>query len=282
MTQPAPVAFTHMTHLNAIVDGYEGSVEHFRTLYGAKLNREIPGEEVDACLISIGRVIFELFAPHRRAERGQGRLLAKFGDHYLGIEYQVEDLDEARLAVQAHGMRILNDTGGYFITHPADSFGVSFEIYDDDWHREPPPAPFIEPLHSVAYWRDDHPLGCTGLKRYSVAVADLSAATVFFQRAFGATVAYEQPRPAANAHSVGLVVADTVAELIVPVGEGAVQAYIERYGQRIRSTVLSVRDLGQAERYFAQRGVKLRPGDAPEALAIGPEDNHGLLFEFAE
>ena len=35
-------------------------------------------------------------------------------------------------------------------------------------------------------------------------------------------------------------------------------------------------------RHFAERGVMLHPGDAPDTLAIAPEDNLGLLFEFSE
>jgi len=30
---------------------------------------------------------------------------------------------------------------------------------------------YVEPLEPSGYWRDEHPLGCTGLKRYGVAGA---------------------------------------------------------------------------------------------------------------
>jgi catechol 2,3-dioxygenase-like lactoylglutathione lyase family enzyme len=271
-----------MTHLNAIVDGFDETVELFRRRFGAQFNMDIPGPEVHACLVNVGRVIFELFAPHERAERGQGRLLARYGDHYIGIEYQVPDLDQARAAVADHGMRILSDPGIYFLTHPADSFGVSFEIYDGDWHAEPPPAPFVEAIKPAAYWRDEHGLGCEGLKRYSIAVGDLEAAVAFFGAAFGAEVLYEARRAPAQARAVGLAIADTVAELVSPVGPGPVADYLERYGERIRSTVLAVRDLGQAEGYFAEQGVRLVPGDAPDTLALEPRHSHGLMFELSE
>ncbi len=277
-----PVRVVHMTHLNAIVDGFDDTVGLFQRRFGAQFNMDIPGPEVHACLINVGRVIFELFAPHERAERGQGRLLARYGDHYIGIEYQVPDLDRARAAVADHGMRILNDPGVYFLTHPADSFGVSFEIYDGDWHAEPPPAPYVEAIKPAAYWRDEHGLGCVGLKRYSIAVRDLEAAAAFFGAAFGAEVLYEAPRPGGGARAVGLGLADTVAELISPVAPGPVADYLERYGERIRSTVLAVRDLGQAERYFADQGLELGPGDAPDALALDRRHTHGLRIELCE
>jgi hypothetical protein len=154
-TEPEPVAerldLLHVNHINAIVDGYQDTVDHFRGLYGAQFHSRIPGDEVDACLMSIGRVIFEFFAPKQRSERGQGRLLATYGDHYIGIEYEVPDLHVAKDMMLAKGMRILFDGGVYFLTHPADSFGVSFEIYDGDWNvLLARPRPSVHGAHQVA------------------------------------------------------------------------------------------------------------------------------------
>jgi hypothetical protein len=84
------------------------------------------------------------------------------------------------------------------------------------------------------------------------------------------------------ARAVGFTLADTVVELLSPVGPGPIERYLARYGDGIRSTVFSVRDLDQARRYFAEHGVMVHPGDAPDTLAIAPEDNLGLLFEFSE
>ena len=58
--------------------------------------------------------------------------------------------------------------------------------------------------------------------------------------------------------------------------------YLDRYGERIRSTVFGVVDLGRVQRHFDERGIPLVAGDAPGVLAIPPEHNHNLLFEFSE
>ena len=50
----------------------------------------------------------------------------------------------------------------------------------------------------------------------------------------------------------------------------------------MRSTVFGVRGLQQAQSYLSDRGIVLHPGDAPDTLAVRPDDNRGLLFEFAE
>jgi catechol 2,3-dioxygenase-like lactoylglutathione lyase family enzyme len=262
-----------MNHINAVVEGLD-DVDHFRDLYGAQLILDLP--EFQSCLITMGTVIFELFLP-------QDYLLnARFGPHYVGLEYQVPDTGDARHAVQARGIRILGDIGVALHTHPADTFGVAVEIYHRNFHTEGPPNGYLEPIKPVDYWRHEHPLGLTGLTRYSVAVSDVEAATKFFQDFMNATVIYEAPRPAVGARAVGLALGDTVAELLSPTGDGVIQRYLARYGDGIRSTVFAVRDLPHTQSYFTDRGITLRPGDAPDTLAIAPEDNCGLLFEFSE
>jgi catechol 2,3-dioxygenase-like lactoylglutathione lyase family enzyme len=274
------ISCLHMNHLNALVEGSEESVAHFRDLFGAQFLLDLP--EFQSCLIIIGPVIFELFLPTDYL------LNARLGPHYVGVEYQVPDTAEARRAVQARGIRLLGDIGVAFHTHPNDTFGVAVEMYHRNFHTQGPPNGYLEPIRSPRYWSDEHPLGLTGLKRYSIVVADLPAATNFFREFLNATVVYEEARPAVGARAVGLALGDTVAELLTPSGAGGaggtgeIQRFLARYGDGIRSTVFAVRDLERARSYFAGRGITLRPGDAPGTLAIAPEDNQGLLFEFSE
>src|SRR5262245_44812969 len=107
-----------VSHLNVITDGYTDTVSHFRDRLGFQLNMEIPdrGDGTEACLMTLGRVMFEFFAPRARTERGQGRLLDRFGDHYIGIEYEVPDVVLAREACLRRGIRIINDPGNFFFT----------------------------------------------------------------------------------------------------------------------------------------------------------------------
>jgi catechol 2,3-dioxygenase-like lactoylglutathione lyase family enzyme len=265
----------HMNHINAMVEDFDKGVEHLRDLFGAQFNLDLPGDHWHACLITIGDVMFEVFAP------SEYLLHARFGPHYVGVEYQVPDADEARTEVLARGMRVIRELGVAIHVHPAEAFGVAWEFFGKSFQADPPPVQYVEPLAPSSYW-PEQPLGLTGLKRYSVAVSDLGAATKFFEGFLGATVIYEEPRPAVAARAVGLTLGDTVAELLSPTGPGPIEQYLARYGDGIRSTVFAVRDLDRARRYFDDRGVALHPGDAPGAVAIAPEDNLGLLFEFSE
>jgi catechol 2,3-dioxygenase-like lactoylglutathione lyase family enzyme len=266
----------HMNHINAMVEDFDKSVEHFRELYGAQFNLDLPGEHWHACLITIGGVMFEIFAPTEYL------LHARLGPHYVGVEYQVPDVDEARTEALARGMRVIRELDVAIHVHPAEAFGVAWEFFGRSFHDAPYPVPYVDPPKPSDHWRDEHPLGIAGLKRYSVAVFDLESATEFLRDFLGATLTYEEPRPAAGARAVGFALANTVVELISPTGAGSVDRYLARYGDGIRSTVFSVRDLEQARRWFAEHGATLQPGDAPGSVAVAPEDNVGLLFEFSE
>lgn len=273
---PKTLELLHMNHINAVVEDFDASIGLLSDLYGAQFNLDLPGAHWHACLVTLGGVMFELFSPHEYL------LNARFGPHYVGVEYQVRSVDEARDEAKARGVRVIRELGSAFHVHPAETFGVAWEFFDRSFHDlDDPPVPYVEPLKPPAYWRNDHPIGYLGLKRYGVAVSDLKLALEFFQDFLGAQVQYEQDRPDVAARAVGLMLGDTVAELLTPLGSGAIERFLARYGDGIRSTVFAVDDLERTRRYFDERGVPLQPGDAPDAFAVAPDHSLGLLFEFS-
>lgn len=273
----SPITCLSMNHLNAVVDDYDESVARFAELYGTQVISDMPRDEWHACLIVFGgAVIFELFAPHDQL------LHARFGPHYVGVEYQVTDVDAARKAVLDRGGRVLRELDVAFHAHPAEGFGVAWEFYGNSFHAVPPPTPFLEPIHPLSYWSEEHPLGCVALKRYSLAVQDMAGAEDFLESFLGGAPLYSEDRPGIGATAVGIRLADTVVELLAPTGDGVISRHVARWGDGIRSTVFQVKDLEVARSYFVDKGVDLVPGDAPDALAIRPEDNCGILFEFSE
>jgi Glyoxalase/Bleomycin resistance protein/Dioxygenase superfamily len=265
----------HPNHINAIVDGYEATIEHFRDRVGFTLDRRIPdsGDGTDACLMTLGGVMFEFFAPKERGERGQGRLLARYGDHYVGIEYHVPDVTGAREFARESGIRIINDLGAAFFTYPGSSFGIAFEIYDGDFTQLAQPA---------RYWETQHPLGLTGLARLSVAVESVEAAVTRLHELAEVSEIGPVSRPRASARGVQMQVGTAVWELLEPTGDGPLADYLGRYGQRIRSTVFKAGNLTAVEKHLTAQGFDLIPGDADGVLAINPAQNKNLLLEFTE
>jgi len=272
---PEPLECQHMNHVNAVVEYFDESVEHFTDVLGAQFNFDMPGEHWHAYLMTIGGTMFQIFVPH------QYILHARMGPYFVGIEYTVPDVGAARDQLPERGMRVVRELDEAFHVHPDEALGVSWEFYSRSF-QDPAesPIPYPEPIWSADQWLE-HPIGYTGLKRYCVAVADLEGAIAFAQGFLGATPLYQEARPAVNALGTGLQLGDTVLELISPTGDGELARFLARYGDGIRSTVFSVADLERTRAYFAGRGIELRPGDAPGALALAPEDNMGLLFEFS-
>ena len=273
----SPMRCLSMNHINAVVESYEQSVARFTDLYGAQVIMDMPRDEWHACLIVFGgAVIFELFAPH------DDLLHARFGPYYVGVEYQVSDVEAAREAIIARGGRVIRELGVAFHAHPAECHGVAWEFYGHSFHAVPPPIQYLEPIRPISYWSDEHPLGCVGLKHISMAVEDLDEAWSFLEGVLGATFLYDEGRPDAAAKAVGMALADTVVELLAPTDDGVISRHVSRWGDGIRSTVFRVKDLEVARAFFEAKGVGLVPGITSETLAIRPEDNCGVLFEFSE
>lgn len=262
-----------VNHMNVVIEDFDASVAHFQDLYGAKFLADLPQREWHACLVEMGRVIFELFAPPAFL------LNARYGPHYLGLEYQA-DMDDVRATLAARNIRIARDIGAAVHTHPADTAGASFEFYAGTFHGETPVIG--EPLNTAAYWREEHPLGLTGLKGYTVVTADLQETAGFFRDVLSGEVLNEEARPDIGGRAASLQVGDAVVEVIAPVEDGPTQRELARYGAGIVSTLFGVRDLDQARRYFADRNVALVPPLSKGAIAVPPEANLGLRFEFAE
>jgi hypothetical protein len=61
-------------------------------------------------------------------------------------------------------------------------------------------------------------------------------------------VVYDEARPAIGARAIGLQIADAVAEVLAPTGDGWLRNELMRTGQGILSNVFRVRDLDQARR----------------------------------
>ncbi len=270
---PRSIQPVRVSHINMVLEDFDASIAHFRDLYGADFLADYPLPEWHAGLFEMGGVIFEPFVPPTWL------LNARYGPHYLGIEYQA-NMEEVRKAIADHGIRIVRDIGVAAHTHPADTLGVAFEFYEGSihdriWER------LGGTMKPAAYWRDEHVLGLTGLKAVTMAVEDLASAAAFLTSFLSAQPLYEEARLAVAGRAMGLHVADSVIELIAPDGAGPIRWHLDRYGPGIRSTVLGVRDLDQARSYFAGRSVAVVPGDRPESIAVPAEANMGVIMEFA-
>ena len=119
-----------VNHMNVVAEDFEAGVAQIRRLFGSEVLKDLPGSHWHACLVEVGRVIFEIFAP------ADFFLNSRHGPHYLGLEYQA-DMGEVRQALAEHGIRIARDIGSALHTHPADCHGIAFEFWSESTGGEP-------------------------------------------------------------------------------------------------------------------------------------------------
>ena len=251
-----------VNHINQIVGDYDAALTHLQDLFGGCFLREIGANPFTAgCLVDVGGEIIELLAP-KIMDKAEGKQLARYGPHYQGIEIMVPSVSEALELMKEREVAILVERGGDFYTKPSATQGVCLQVYDRDWHADPPPAPYLNPMRSGRWWEEEHPVGYRGLHHLSFATSDLQEAERFWCGLTAGKVTYRGERPAVAGSAVGLDIGIPV-EIIAPTGKGPIADYIDRYGPRVWSTTFAVRDLRATAAYFGSRGIELLPGDSP-------------------
>jgi hypothetical protein len=267
-----PIRALDVQHVNVVHENYDAVVEHYARLFGGVVVYDRLQPTWHACLLDVGGMLFELFVPN------EFFLHTRYGSHYLGIEYRVADVGAVRETLAAQQVRIARDLDVAVHAHAADCHGVSLEFFDGDFHTDP--ELLDVPMPSASYWRDEHPLGLTGLHGCTVAVRDLASAAADFQALLEHEVLYEIQRPNVGGTAIGLLVGGAVLELIAPDGEGPLQQHLVEHGEGIRSTVFGTADLDRVPSYFTELGIELVPGTLPDSLAIPPAQHLDVLVEF--
>lgn len=290
-------------HMNVLVESYEGAVAHLSTVLGAQFLWEAPPNPFTrAGLVNFGGAIIEVVEkrrpmgvrpdsvspiPGHRSSfwycTGTAGFIMnwdRLGPHFVGCEFLVRDLPAALERTRALGIRV-NDQSEwhFFLTYAEQCHGISLEITNVDWYSDPSPLPYAAELQRADYWRDDHPLGITGY-RFSVALPDLGDTASFYADLCGATLEYHAERPTVAARSIGLRLGDIIVDFIAPTGPGPINAFVDKFGSQIRSMIFEVQDMQAVRRFFSERGVPIVSGDMEHSIAIVPDQNLGVLFQF--
>ena len=269
----SPIRALRVEHLNIVHENYEATVEHYRRLFGGVVVFDRFQPTWHACLMEVGGVLFEIFVPNdfflHRATGPTTWASSTRSPTWLP--------SGRRSPREASASRVDLDVAVH--THAADCHGVSLEFFGDSFHDNE--DLLDRPMQPAGYWRDEHPLGLTGLRGYTVAVADMASALADFQALLHHDVRYEVCRGAVAATGVGLVVGGAVLELVAPDGDGPLRRHLRGHGEGIRSTVFGVHDLDHVRTYFREHRIELVPGTAPDTLALPARENRGVIFEFA-
>jgi len=278
---PTSLQIRRIGHLNHLNTDEAATRMHYEDLLGAQYLMDIrPNPLTAGYLLDLAGEIIEALIP-KVMDRAEGKQLAKLGPHYSSIELLVPDLDDAKEMIKGRGIRLLLEGGGDFLTMPADTEGILLQVFDGDWHADPPPPRFVAPKRPMEWWRDQHPIGYLGLRHVTFMTDDIGSSRDFWLELCGGHEVYREARPDANAEAIGLDIGIPV-ELLTPVGDGPAMAFFEKFGKKIRSITFNVAELGRTKEYFSSRGITLAAGDLPGSLMLTAEDNRGGIIQFVE
>ena len=274
------LTLTKLIHVNQLVDEFDAARAFYAEVFGAReyWTGYDEGERRDASLFVVGDACIELFAPRDRRSL-LGASLERFGNSWHSFEWQVPDLGAAKAVLDERGIRTPTyRPGSFLMTHPGDCHGMLIELCPLEMTGDPR----IEPGWSSTPWRDEHPLGITGLQSLTVAVRDLAGATAWLADLVGAEVLHRGENEVLDAFVSRVPTADHVVELVQPrSAEGPVADYLRRYGQRLRSIEFGVLDADRAAAHLTGAGLRVVDGSRPGAIAVTEEDNWGVRWEFA-
>jgi hypothetical protein len=264
-----------VNHMNFAVDDFDEARYRLGQTVDAQFVMDIPRPEWHAGLVYFAGVIVELFAPT------EGLLTSRYGPHYVGLEFQIPDVDEARTLLRDKGIRLVRDIGVAIHTHPADCHGIAFEFFNGNFHTDPD-IPWDEPLAPRERWSEQHPMRIAGMGHYTLATADVAATSDFLRWFGGGEIGDAVAYPGANAEGRRVRLGDTIVEVVAPMGAGPMAEQLYRYGPGIRSLTLTVADVAAAEAHLHGLKVSVLSGDREGSIAFDASPTGGLRIELSE
>jgi catechol 2,3-dioxygenase-like lactoylglutathione lyase family enzyme len=279
---------TEIDHINQLISDTELALNFYRTTYGVEITRifEQFFGPYDNFVFDLGNVLIEIFCPVPR-DKVKGNpstpkgdkageefrnIHRRFGNIWQAVLWRVPNLEEAIATMEANGVRMVNveldPDRRWAFTDPRDTYGMVMQLEDrDEWDKT------IHP----------NPPGILGLYGLSIVVDDAREAADFFKNLVAdAAEVYDEDRAALGARAVGIKMAGYTVEFLSPTQDGEISAFLAKYRPRIRCGTFRVESFARLEKHFAEKGIQLREGDAPNTMKIAPEDNLDCQMQFIE
>lgn len=265
------IGATRLGHINLLVADHNTAVTHYRRLFDAEffMFMFVPEVASTNTLGVIGDTCIELFAPYG-SDSVLGRSLTKQGPGAFALEFTVEDYEQARAAVLAHGLRITSEEAPhYFWIHPADLGGLSIELS---------PAQFAGDPRAEAGWCTDRwansQLGIIGLRSISVEVTK-PAAEVAAQLHNLCAAKITDEGTVSGRDFVEVQIAGETLRLLSPHPQTSTRG-------KINSLDFAVRSLDTVSQWARACGVPVVEVPGGNRLALPAELNLGTRVEFVQ
>ncbi|NOT54753.1 MAG: hypothetical protein HOP18_09135 [Deltaproteobacteria bacterium] len=244
-----------------------------------------------ASLVLIADFVMEPAQPLRHIQGWEtsalGRFYSRYGQRFHSLAWYVDDLAETCARLTESKIRLFDMVGntvttpsprdGAVWTHPQDThaafeFAAVPKFFID---------PRLQPGWSIAYARDQHPLGIEGASHVTVLFRDLDDAPDVYQQALGATLIHKAEVPGRKRSLYYAVGEDTVIEAAQPLSPTSPEGLdLARAGEGIYSVTFKTRNVQRAAEHLLAKGQRLTTeGDA---LVLDRDQAFGMMIKFSE
>jgi len=157
-------------------------------------------------------------------------------------------------------------------THAAFEFAAVPKFFID---------PRLQPGWSIAYARDQHPLGIERASHLTVLFRDLNEARAVYQHALGGTLIHEDEVPGRKRSLYYAVGADTIIEAAQPLSPTSPEGMdLARVGEGIYSVTFKTRNLKRAAEHLLSKGQRFT--EDGDSLVLDSNQAFGMMLGFSE
>lgn len=244
-----------------------------------------------ASLVLIADFVMEPAQPLRHMpgweKSALGRFYSRHGQHFHSIAWYVDDLAETCARLTESKIRLFDMVGnavttpsprdGAVWTHPQDThaafeFAAVPKFFID---------PRLQPGWSIAYARDQHPLGIERASHLTVLFHDLNDASAVYQHALGGTLIHKDEVPGRKRSLYYAVGEDTIIEAAQPLSPTSPEGMdLARAGEGIYSVTFKTRNVKRAAEHLLSKGQRFS-GDG-DSLVLDSTQAFGMMIGFSE
>lgn len=291
----APATSRRFDHLVIAVRDLAAAVQHYRDRLGFEVRAggRHTGRGTENALIRFGLDYLELIGVYDadEAERaGRGTLVEFLRHHEEGLmAYAVatSDIDAEAASLQRAGLTV---RGPFAMERRRpDGPRLAWQLLwpGGEAYRRPWPF-FIQWSQSDAERLTleppgQHANGAQAVREVAVAVHDLERGIDLYQRQLRCAYVDRRERPELAAEEAIFDLAGLRVRLLAPRGSGEIASALQRDGEGVYATLLSVRQLAATRAFLESRGVALAPAPGlPGGLLTDPAEALGARLVFQE
>lgn len=276
---------THFTverlgHVNHVAVGGQEPLDAYRRILGGVAFSEwaLPEQGTANALVTVSDTCVELFGA-TDLEMALGRWAARRGlGGWHSLEWTIPSQHEGDDILRDRGIRVTDRVeGAYTFTHPRDCHGICIELTEHHFPNDPRDDAGVPP--QPGWFRDEHPLGLTGLAGIRVSSPDAAASAEWLASLTGTDVGATRQLPGLVGRGTAVPLPGHTIEFVEAMGEGPLADFAERGGPRIHSVAFGVIDIAAAADHLASLGVATAPGAEEGSRQLDPAATFGATVE---